>query len=225
MRLILRVRNYLLGLSTILLSNTVVYGQLSADFTSTPSSGCVPLTVNFKDISTGNPTSWKWNFGNGSQSILQNPEAFYFNSGSYTVTLTVSNASGNTSSISQNISVYAKPIANFTSSDSIGCFPLTTTFSDLSSAGAGSITNWNWNFGDGDTSIFENPTYKYTTSGNFTVTLKVTNSNGCSNVFSKSQYVKVSIAGHRILLALPIYLPGRQSCRINGVSGMEIFPH
>jgi PKD repeat protein len=65
-----------------------------ADFTAQPLSGYEPLKVYFYDMSTGIPTHWEWNFGdNSANSTMQNPMHSYFN-GAYTVTLTVSNAAG-----------------------------------------------------------------------------------------------------------------------------------
>jgi PKD repeat protein len=65
-----------------------------ASFTLTPSSGTVPLAVVFTDTSIGSITSWAWNFGDGSTSTLQHPSHTYTIAGAYTVTLTVTNASG-----------------------------------------------------------------------------------------------------------------------------------
>uniref|UniRef100_UPI000A628C95 PKD domain-containing protein n=1 Tax=Methanosarcina barkeri TaxID=2208 RepID=UPI000A628C95 len=53
-----------------------------------------PLKVTFTDKSTGTPTKWKWNFGDGKTSAKQNPVHKYYKAGKYTVTLTVSNAAG-----------------------------------------------------------------------------------------------------------------------------------
>jgi hypothetical protein len=54
-------------------------------------------TVTFVDTSTGSPTSWSWNFGDGGSSVLENPTHTYLASGNYAVKLTVSNASGSSS--------------------------------------------------------------------------------------------------------------------------------
>ena len=69
--------------------------QLSAAFNALPSrSGCSPLVVNFFDASTGNPTQWRWDLGNGVTSLLRNPSTTYFNPGTYAVKLVVRNAAG-----------------------------------------------------------------------------------------------------------------------------------
>ncbi|AAM05162.1 DUF3344 domain-containing protein [Methanosarcina acetivorans] len=65
-----------------------------ADFTATPTSGDAPLAVNFTDTSTGSPTSWFWDFGDGANSTEQNPSHTYSAAGNYTVNLTVENAAG-----------------------------------------------------------------------------------------------------------------------------------
>ncbi len=65
-----------------------------ADFSGSPTSGNAPLTVTFTDQSTGNPTSWSWDFGDGGTSTEQNPTHEYTVAGTYTVSLTVENSCG-----------------------------------------------------------------------------------------------------------------------------------
>lgn len=64
---------------------------LRASFTAKPVSGKVPLTVRFTDTSSGSPTRWFWSFGDGTQSLSQNPEKKYIKTGSYSVILVVRN--------------------------------------------------------------------------------------------------------------------------------------
>ncbi len=65
-----------------------------ANFTSNVTSGKAPLTVAFTDKSTGVPTSWKWVFGDGTNSTEQNPTHQYSQEGNYTVNMTVTNVAG-----------------------------------------------------------------------------------------------------------------------------------
>jgi len=65
-----------------------------AQFSANPTSGQVPLTVLFTDQSTNTPTSWLWNFGDGSISTEQHPVHTYTAAGNYAVTLTASNMQG-----------------------------------------------------------------------------------------------------------------------------------
>jgi gliding motility-associated-like protein len=179
--------------SILLLGALSSYAQPSAQFTSNITSGCVPLIVNFTDQSTGGPTSWFWEFGNGITSNNQNPTATYFNSGFYTVRLTVTNASGsNTITKTNYISVFDKPVVNFTVNDSSGCYPKTLQFTDLTNPGSGTNASWLWDFGDGTFSTQQNPSHRYTSGGNFNVTLQVTNSNGCINSFTKIGYIQLN---------------------------------
>lgn len=91
---------------------TVSLVPLVAGFSGAPTSGTAPLTVSFTDQSTGGPTSWVWDFGDGQQSAVQNPSHIYASPGTYTVSLTVSNASGqNTATKSTYITVSASTLA------------------------------------------------------------------------------------------------------------------
>ncbi|MBN2392314.1 MAG: FG-GAP repeat protein [Anaerolineae bacterium] len=62
------------------------------DFTGTPLTGGVPLTVTFADLTLGLPNAWIWDFGDGNFSDEQDPTHVYTSTGIYTVTLTASNA-------------------------------------------------------------------------------------------------------------------------------------
>jgi gliding motility-associated-like protein len=172
--------------------------QLVPQFTATPTSGCAPLVVNFQDQSTGNPVEWKWFLGTGSTftlfSVLQNPAATFFNPGSYNIKLVIKNAAGQDVTIIKSlyITVNASPIVNFTANPTAGCFPLPVSFTDASTAGSGNIVTWHWDFGDGNSDNTQNPQHTYNNSGNYSVTLTVTNSAGCTKTITKASYISVS---------------------------------
>jgi PKD repeat protein len=170
----------------------IARAQLNANFFSENTAGCSPIVVQFTDLSTGNPTSWSWNLGNGTTSTLQNPSTVYVNPGSYTVTLTVSNGtSSNTKTATNYITVLPSPFVNFVVSDSTtACAPETVQFTNLSVSGSTGAATYLWDLGDGTTSANTNPTHTYSDPGNYTVTLVATNSNGCVSSLVKSQYVK-----------------------------------
>ncbi|AKB43802.1 PKD domain-containing protein [Methanosarcina vacuolata] len=159
-----------------------------ANFSAKPTEGKAPLTVAFTDTSTGDPTKWKWDFGDGTTSIQQNPKHKYSKAGNYTVALTVSNAAGsNTVTKDGYIQVIEKPVANFSASPTSGKAPLNVKFADTST---GTPTYWYWNFGDGSKSYLQNPTHKYSKIGVYTVSLIVKNAAGSSEV-TKTNYIKV----------------------------------
>ncbi len=169
------------------------HAQLHADFTANVSAGCSPIVVSFQDASTGNPTEWKWDLGNGTISSLQNPAVSYINPGTYNIKLVVKNSNGLDSvTKSQFITVYDNPIVDFSSGVTLGCYPLHTQFIDLSIASAGSISQWQWDFGDGYVSTLRNPTHTYTSQGLFDVKLKVINANGCSKTVTKPSFINVN---------------------------------
>jgi gliding motility-associated-like protein len=159
--------------------STVAFAQLSANFSASVTEGCSPLKVQFTDLSTGTPTSWLWDFGNGQTSTLKNPLVTYSAAGVYSVSLTVKNATGSGNTVKSNyIVVDTLPQAQFISKIT-GCIPLIDTFTDQSIAGSGILTSWFWNFGDGGTSTAQNPIHTYSTGGTYTVSLMVQNSKGC----------------------------------------------
>ncbi len=83
-------RNCGVKTSSIVVSNPPSPAVPVSAFTATPESGAAPLTVQFTDTSSNNPTAWTWNFGDGSTSSIQNPSHRYTISGVYSVTLQAS---------------------------------------------------------------------------------------------------------------------------------------
>lgn len=154
--------------------NVVITTQPDAGFSPSTTSGCAVLTVNFSDISSGNPVSWAWEFPGGtpSSSTVQNPTVQYFTPGVYDVTLVVTSVGGSTSSFTQQniISVNGAPSAGFSTSVSGS----TATFIN----GSVNATSFIWNFGDGSNSTEENPTHTYANDGVYNVTLSAINNCG-----------------------------------------------
>jgi len=152
----------------------------SADFTSNCTEGSRPLNIAFKDISTGLPDSWSWNFGDGNTSADKNPVHTYSSDGVYTVTLKVMNSKGSNSTQKINyITVSTKPpLSSFYSNITSGNIPLTIQFTDTST---GSPASWSWNFGDGTNSTEQNPMHIYFSAGTYDVTLVVSNANGSTS--------------------------------------------
>lgn len=153
----------------------------TANFLSISAAGCGPLTVQFTDssfIASGSVVAWFWDFGDGSSSTLQNPSHTYAASGTYSVSLTVTSNLGcqNTTVQSNIVTVYPGPTAEFTP-DPAQQSILNPVF-DFINQSTGALT-YSWTFGDGGTSINFEPTHTYADTGNYMVTLWVTNSYGC----------------------------------------------
>ncbi len=166
------------GLMTASIAYAETYTSV-ANFSSNVSSGNAPLSVQFTDLSE-NATGWIWDFGDGANSIEQNPTHTYFVEGSYTVNLTINdgNSSNSTTGI---ITVLEKlalifPVANFSTNVSEGYAPLSVQFTDLSE----NATEWKWDFDDNGAidSTDRNPRYDYAAPGTYTANLTVSNENG-----------------------------------------------
>jgi len=63
------------------------------------------LTVTFTDTSSGNPTGWSWEFGDGGTSVQQNPTHTYGVAGTYTVVMKASNSGGTSAPVTQQVTV------------------------------------------------------------------------------------------------------------------------
>jgi gliding motility-associated-like protein len=176
------------------LLNLLAFAQApKADFSAQQVSGCSPLIVNFQDLSTNSPTSWQWDFGNGSTSTRQSPSAFYFTSGTYTVKLIATNSSGSDTLVrTAYITVYGKPKIDFTVPNRNGCYPFPVTFTDASVASEGTTNvSWQWDLGNGVQSSEQSPKTLYTTPGDYTVSLRVTNDKGCFATLSRGAYIRI----------------------------------
>ncbi len=152
---------------------------------------CSNSEITFTDSSkdNGNPiSSWEWDFGDGNKSVDQNPKHIFTNPGSYQVVLKVRNSTSCVAKdFTQTIVIRASPVADFLTS-SPGCNNAAIIFTDLSWTAQGRIVKWEWDFGDGikaENTVSVSPTHKYTSGGQFKISLKVTNEFGCESMISR----------------------------------------
>jgi PKD repeat protein len=166
-----------------------------ADFTADNTTITEGESVNFTDLSTNNPDTWDWTFDGGTPaaSTDQNPGVTYYTAGTYTVTLTATNAYGSdTQTKVDYITVQPAgqpPAADFTASATTICAGESVTFTDLST----NIPNaWEWTFPGGipSSSTEQNPTVTYITPGTYSVILTVYNAYG-SDTETKTDYIIV----------------------------------
>ena len=154
------------------------------------------LSVDFTDNSNdpdGSIDAWSWEFGGDGASSLQNPSHTFSGSGTYNVTLTVTDNEGATDTIGQEVTVSnatdnTAPTAAF----SYACNAKDCMFSDHSSdPDAGDdISAWSWDFGDGENSTVQSPSHTYANQGTYTVVLEVTDKNAASATVSANFRVK-----------------------------------
>ncbi len=158
------------------------------DFTADRTVSGVDRFIRFTDLSTNNPTTWVWDFGDGSTGNGKSPDHAYKKTGVYDVTLTASNQYTSTAlTKKQYITIVNIPRADFVADKTKGQGPLTVSFTDKSK---GNPTGWNWDFGDGSGSTQQNPKHIYTSNGLYTVTLTASNANG-DDTETKEDYINV----------------------------------
>ncbi len=151
--------------------------------------GQAPYPVRFLDQSTGSPTAWHWDFGDGTTSDEQNPTHIYNQTGAYTVALTASNDQRSDTAIQYRcVIVNTVPAANFTANATAGKAPFTVQFADQSTGASG----YQWQFGDGTTSTEQNPVHTYTHPGTYTVTLVASGADYGSVYMQKPGYITVT---------------------------------
>ena len=151
-----------------------------AQFSAGTTSGCTPLIVQFTNQSSANSTDLAWSFpgGDPATSTDANPTVTYNSAGTFSVSLTATNAQGSdVQSIADYVVVGTTPTADFSTAQNGN----TIDFTNLTT-GADSFS---WNFGDGSSSSLENPSNTYNADGTYTVVLSATNA--CGTVTSTQQ--------------------------------------
>ena len=148
------------------------------------------LTVDFS-ADSDDADNYAWDFGNGTASTEPNATVTYDTPGTYTVTLTLSNACGSTV-LTEEVVVSEGaqlPVPSFSADEREGCGPFEVQFNDES---LNNPTNWEWTFEGGDpmTSTEENPVVTYNEAGEYSVQLLVGNAAG-NNVLVAGAYITV----------------------------------
>jgi PKD repeat protein len=186
------------GVYTVNLTATSICGDVSkqeiivvanppvADFIADVDEGCAPLTVQFTSNASNNTDDFVWTFEGGSPSTSEeeNPSVTFEDAGSWDVTLTVINETGeDILQVLEFITVIGQPESDF-SYDINGN---EVDFTNFSLFGESYI----WTFGDGSSSTEEEPTHTYTEDGTFTVVLTAENECGSN---STSTDITISLA-------------------------------
>ena len=161
----------------------IVHPVPQANLTAANISGCQPITATFQNLSQG-ATSAVWNFGDGGTSTDFSASHEYTEAGNYLVDLIAMNQYGcaDTMQSQQPINVLAAPQPFFSANNTTGCAPLNITFYNGSLNVEG--PSYLWDFGNGQTSTAANPQVVFDAPGFYTVSLTVTNANGCTDFLS-----------------------------------------
>ncbi|MEI6840622.1 MAG: PKD domain-containing protein [Methanomicrobiales archaeon] len=180
--------------------------RLVADFSVNRTIGSSPLVIRFKDLTSGSPTAWNWDFGDGTEGAGQEVLHTYENPGLYSVTLTVNNQFYRNATCKVDlINVASPPEAGFGTNINSGPAPLTVQFVDFS---IGSPVNWSWDFGDGGHDNSTSPLHTYQEPGVYSPRLMVANDFGNTSVAKENQIV---------------VLPASHTTSTSGLDGLLVF--
>ena len=188
------------GSNTLTKTDYINAYSILPSFTASPLSGSNPLSVKFNDMSYSYwpISSWRWDFGDGVTSIIQNVSHTYTTDGYYSVNLTIIDSLGNKNytlksnyiNVNESFPAQINPIAIFESNLTTGYVPLTVQFYDESI----NATSRNWSFGDGTYSTTLNPQHTYSIAGQYDVNLSVSNAYS-STYLLKQKYINALTPG------------------------------
>ncbi|WP_198315789.1 PKD domain-containing protein [Chitinophaga tropicalis] len=158
---------------------------------------CKDEQITFTDNSTtraGNTiVSWTWDFGDGSAPVVYNgslPASIthtYTTFNDFPVKLTVRDNTGCENSFTDVVHI-ANIVASFGANGNIACLNQPFQFNNTSVT---EPLTYAWTFGDGGTSTDQSPAHTYTTAGNYTVTLDITGSTGCTSHAEITNFIRV----------------------------------
>ena len=176
-----------------MLGNDLPQPSISAD----PTSGALPLSVNFDAAastdSDGSIVSYGWDFGDGSNASGVTASHTFTSVGTFTVSLTVADNSGDSATTTVAVEVLPAEQNNLFTVDVVsGDAPLAVTFTGTAIDAGGTIPDHAWDFGDGSSSSESTVTHTYADPGTYTATLVVTYSD--SSTETASAVIAVSAA-------------------------------
>ncbi len=143
-------------------------------------------------IAVGTNTAYVWSYGNGISvpSAATTSSVTYAAAGVYNVTLSVTSNKGCVANIVKQVEVYQKPMMQIANSPA--CDGVAMTFSAVSQANSGTVTNWFWDFNNSITTIEatgQNSNNTFTSPGAQTVALVSETNRGCRDTIRKPIYV------------------------------------
>ncbi len=153
-----------------------------------PGYWCLGLPLHFKDKSVPGDApinAWKWTFGDGGNSNLQNPVHTYTSTGAgLIITLKVTDANGCSDQADDLLDIIT--VLASIAGDSTGCEGESLNF-QATALPAGKNYRWKWEFGDGSTDTVQNTSHAFQNKGSYTLQLTAIEPGGiCADTATKS---------------------------------------
>ena len=176
------------------------------------------LDVNFRDTSLHNPDFYDWEWDIGADGTIESTEqefSYTFDEpGEYSILFNATNDNGTFSILKENYIVISEMQPNFESDKEMGLSPLEVNFINLSDA---NVTDFQWDF-DNDgviDSYFENPTWVYEESGDYSVTLIISNGE-YSETITKENFISLYDSYEDIFYVEPDSMVYTQNIDLSG---------
>lgn len=159
--------------------------NVQAFFSATEVCNGKPTAFTDESVATAGITAWKWYFSDGTTSISRNPVHTYAQSGTYTVKLEITDATGKKDTIVHAVNVKPKPVAAF-DAPSV-CEGTAVTIINKTITDDVEVATWTWDFGDESTSSEKIPgSHPYLEIKDYNITLEVVATNGCKDSIIKT---------------------------------------
>lgn len=160
--------------------------------------GCAPQSIAFTPEYDDQLSiqSIQWDFGDGNTSTQEEPTHIYNAPGTYQPEVSIEFTDGSECQVvaDESIVIYDSPEADFTfPGDRSNSVHTEFCFEDQSSPGQDQapIEEWTWEFDDGDTARTPSPCKTYNTTGSYTISLEVVDSNGCEDIYEQDEPMEI----------------------------------
>ncbi len=180
----------------------------AADYREFAISDASETTVKFNGLYNKSAISYNWDFGDGSQSNIAQPQHTYTKAGRYNVCLTVTGSNGCTGTSCNVIDFSRDALRTEISAQSIDA---STILFSQKTTGKAPFT-YDWSFGDGSRSTEPSPMHQFGIAGSYAVTLRVTDSEGrtVTSKYNAATGNDVSSCTTNYTIDSPVYLPANQ---------------
>jgi len=201
--------------TTTATSNITIGAALVPAFTATPTSACqAPLAVQFTDQTSPTPTQWNWNFGDGNSSTQQNPLHTFSSPGNYPVSLTATTAAGCTgkTTLNSEVNIVAPTITMLSQGSCVG--EAYTPNYIVNTIDSVKTYTWSAPGATPSTATGPTPSFTYSATGFYTITLTIQTVSGCSASQTFNSVVQVGTPTP----ASFTYNPASPICGVNQVT-------